>query len=188
MKIKLLLTGLMFALLLFGTSNVIGAGDHHHDEDTEACEVPNEFLTVTGYTSPDGHFFDKEEYHVNKGVCLGITFENQSPLEHDMNIDEVQGDNGIEAVHIHLMSDQAGPKMDGKDSFNVTIPDFDTEFDIFCTVPGHQDAGMQAKLIVGAGAPDEENKLPGFGFIFSISSILLLLSIRKMSKRSKIID
>ncbi len=182
MKIKLLLSGLLFALLLFGTSNVIGAGEHHHEADTEPCDTPTEFLTVVGYTSPEGHFFDKEEYHVSKGVCLGITFENQSPLEHDMNIDEVQGDNGIEQIHIHLMSNKAGPKMNGIDSLNVTTPNVDTEFDIYCTVPGHQDAGMHAKLIIGAGSPDED-KLPGFGFIFSISSILLLLSIRRMSKR-----
>ena len=184
MRIKLLLSGLLFALLLFGTSNVIGSGDHHHEpDDSEVCDNPTQSLKVVGYTSPDGHFFDKKEYHVAKGVCLGITFENQSPLEHDMNIDEVQGENGIEQIHIHLMSNQAGPNLDGIDSLNVTMPNVDTEFDIYCTIPGHQDAGMQAKLIVGAGTPDENNKLPGYGFIFSISSILLLMSIRKINRR-----
>lgn len=189
MKFKFLTFIIMISLLLISSSNYVIAGDHddeHEHEGTsehtssEQCETATTSITVIGGANEEIKF-DKSEYKVAKNTCVEVTFQNISvDIDHDMNIDEVSGESGIAVTHLHQANKFDGPNGDGTITLNIQTPDADTEFDMYCSVAGHRAAGMESKLIVGEGNPDDSS-LPAFeifGALFSLSFIVLLMKRR----------
>ena len=164
-------------------AQILANEEHAHEgvsihTSSEQCDGPTDKLLVVGDSNIK---FDQQIYKVPKATCIEVTFKNTAEdIDHDMNIDEVTGDKGIKITHLHQANNTDGPNGDGTITLNILTPDADTEFEIYCSVPGHREAGMVSTLVVGEGNPDEKG-LPAFelfGALFSISFIVLILKRR----------
>ncbi len=169
----------LITLLMFFANSALASEGHDDDQDDDMgdhmvadhCTTPTEEITITGGAN-GGVTYDKTEYHVPKNTCVEVIFVNLSPIEHDVSIDEVHGT--FEAVHLHLSNNTDGHDGDGIKSMHVQTPNEDTEFEIYCTIAGHKEAGMVATLIVGEGLP---GFLPGFEFLglfFGMSAMVII--------------
>lgn len=181
MKAKIITVFLLMLLMFYGYSALAEEGHEEEAGDHEAldhCDNPTTEVTITG-GSGDQIIYDKNEYKVPKATCVELIFINLSPTEHDVSIDEHHGE--FEEVHIHLANNTDGHDADGVKSMHILTPDEDTEFNIYCSVVGHQAAGMEAVLIVGEGNPEDESFLPGFEFLglFLAMSSLVMIYKRK---------
>ena len=177
----------LLMLMMFYTNNSLASEGHDDDSMDESmddhsavdqCSTPTVEVTITGGENQD-LVYDKTEYNVAKNTCVKILFVNVALIEHDVSIDAVEG--SLEKVHIHLANNKDGDEADGIKSLHILTPDFDTEFDIYCSVAGHKSAGMVAKLIVGQGN-SENNSLPGFGLFASLFAISTLIATFRLKK------
>lgn len=82
-------------------------------------------------------YFDPEEVSADAGSDLTINFDNAGNQLHDFTIDDFDG----ERVHVEVASGE-------EDSVTLTMPDEAGEFEFYCTIPGHRDAGMHGFLTV----------------------------------------
>ena len=169
----------LMLLMLYANSTLAseGHGDENEHEAVDHCETPTEEITINGGTG-GAIVYDKNEYHVPKNACIELIFVNEAIIPHDLSIDEIHDE--LEKVHIHLENNTDGHDSDGKMSMHILTPDQDTEYEIYCSVEGHKEAGMIATLIVGEGLPDDEGFLPGFEFIsFIFATIAMSVIIKK---------
>jgi uncharacterized cupredoxin-like copper-binding protein len=120
--------------------HVVISDDEHEDEHTEAAEHPHGEAVVDPnapvvhvYASEFGYETDSLEAHA--GEPFTIMLHNAGALEHDIVIEGFENDGGI-----HLT-----PGEDGKATFTVSEHG---EYKVYCTVPGHRDAGMESILTV----------------------------------------
>ncbi|MCE7734388.1 MAG: hypothetical protein GPJ54_05880 [Candidatus Heimdallarchaeota archaeon] len=181
MKAKIFTVFLLMLMMFYGN---IAFAEEGHDEtvgDHEAvnqCTTPTTEITITGGEG-DQIIYDNNEYKVPKDTCVELIFVNVGTIEHDVSIDEVH--DSLEEVHIHLANNTDGHDLDGVKSMHIQTPAEDTEFDIYCSVVGHRQAGMIATLIVGEGNSEDESFLPGFGFLglFLAMSSLVMIYKRK---------
>src|SRR6266581_1087225 len=82
--------------------------------------------------------FDQKEIRVLAGQPLEITLDNRGVLEHDFTIQNPS-----------FQVKAAG----GQTAKGTFTPTRERTYDFFCSIPGHREAGMVGKLIVGpAGA------------------------------------
>ena len=150
-------------------------GDEHEHEDADPLvdgdehdangeEEPNAYLEVAPkdvlYLVKMTNFaFTPEVLEVNAGEVLEIAIQNVETILHDFTIDRIDAD-----VHVsylggtgqHLHTD---PEIEADVHFALTEPgtgvvhlkiDEPGEYVIYCSVPGHREAGMVGTLIVGA--------------------------------------
>ncbi|MHA2099973.1 MAG: hypothetical protein ACW99A_14945 [Candidatus Kariarchaeaceae archaeon] len=182
MKIKFFTLFLLMLLIFYANTTLASEGheDEHGDEHEVAdhCVTPTEEITITvGENS--GLAYDKNEYKVSKNTCVEVTFVNAAIIEHDVSIDEVHEE--FETAHIHLANNTDGHDGDGHKTLHIQTPDKDTEYEIYCSVPGHKTGGMVAKLIVGEGNPDDDS-LPGFGLFTAFAVFITLVILQKRQK------
>ncbi len=120
--------------------HAVVSDEEHEDEHSEAADHPHGVATVDPeapvihvYASEFG--YEAESLEVQAGEAFTIMLHNTGLLEHDIVIEGFEDDGGI-----HLV-----PGEDGKASF--TLP-MQGEYKVYCTVPGHRDAGMESVLTV----------------------------------------
>jgi manganese oxidase len=80
--------------------------------------------------------FDTKELKIDGPGELTVKLENQGVIEHDFSIEGVKG------------KAYAGPKKTGEATLNLGKAG---TYTYFCSIPGHKEAGMQGKLVVGEG-------------------------------------
>jgi nitrite reductase (NO-forming) len=80
--------------------------------------------------------FDQPTLRVQPGQQVHLTLENKGVIEHNLHID---GSNDS-------LDAKPGQVVNG--DFTFSTPG---TYDFFCSIPGHKDAGMKGKLIVGDG-------------------------------------
>lgn len=175
MKLKLLTVILLLGLLFYGTTAIANedhveeAGEH---EAMDHCDTPTTEITIEG-GKDNAIAYGEKEYQVPLDTCVEVIFANLAIDEHDISIDEVHDVMG--EVHIHLENNTDGHDADGVKSMNIQTPNEDTEFEIYCSVSGHKNAGMVAILVVGSG----NALLPGFGFYSLFVGLTALVIISK---------
>ena len=81
--------------------------------------------------------FDQKEIRAAVGQPVEITLENKGVLEHDFVLDEPQ---------FRVLA--AG----GQTAKGTFTPTKEGTYEFYCSIPGHKQAGMVGKLIVGSGA------------------------------------
>jgi len=93
--------------------------------------------------------FEPAEVTVKKGEPVTFVFENKGYQEHDFTVDGMQvdiqspghtGENPDHAVYLH-----ASP---GQRDQATLVPMQEGEFEFYCSVPGHREAGMSGRLVV----------------------------------------
>ncbi len=84
--------------------------------------------------------FEPGAFEVPAGARVVVTLENKGLLEHNV---EIQGPGGHLAV-------AAGPGKTQRTEYTFDQPG---RYELFCSVPGHKEAGMRAEVVVGGGGP-----------------------------------
>ena len=109
--------------------------------------------------------YDTVEIEATVGQPVRLTLENQGVLEHDFNIVELPlsgevtmtesagGMAGHDMGHHDMGHMESEPEVHvaasaGGESTVVFIPDAPGEYEFYCAVAGHREAGMVGKLIV----------------------------------------
>lgn len=187
MKTKLSTLFLLMLLALFANNALANEGHDDDDgmvgmdgmDDHEAanhCTTPTEEIEIIGGEN-NQLTFDQSEYYVPRNTCVEVIFVNVAIIEHDVSIDEVH--DTFEEVHLHLASNTDGEDGLGVISMHIQTPDVDTEYDIYCSVLGHEAGGMKATLIVGEGISDDSSSLPAFGLLTSIFAMSAVFAVYK---------
>jgi uncharacterized cupredoxin-like copper-binding protein len=98
--------------------------------------------------------FVPDEMTIPAGQVVTITLRNDDTIEHDLQVDDLRiermdgGD--MAGDHEGAGEDVLAVHTSAGESASLT---FRTEqkgtFDLYCTIPGHKDAGMVGKLTVG---------------------------------------
>ncbi|MCL4867551.1 MAG: multicopper oxidase domain-containing protein [Anaerolineae bacterium] len=106
--------------------------------------------------------YDKKTLEVTAGQPLKIIFRNDGFLEHDFSIMKIahsgtvmthedHGMGGHDMGHMHEQPDvHVAAAMNGGSSTLEFTPSEPGEYEYYCTVAGHKEAGMVGKLIVTA--------------------------------------
>lgn len=115
-------------MLVAFLSAPVFASEHVVDLTDETAEVKEVVVTSRGRA------YDVEEIRVNLGDTVRVTYINGGG-RHDWVIDEFEGArtaiiSGGSRETIEFVADQAG------------------EFEFYCSVPGHRQAGMFGRFIV----------------------------------------
>ena len=121
------LTLMSVALVAVLALAACGSGDD--DDDSGNTE-----LTGTPVSMKDSMRFDPDTLTVKAGEEVQIALSNDGAIKHNMSIDDADVDQDL----------------DGGDSKTVTFtaPASPGEYKIYCNIPGHEAAGMEATLIV----------------------------------------
>ncbi|MFW9929960.1 MAG: plastocyanin/azurin family copper-binding protein, partial [Candidatus Thorarchaeota archaeon] len=148
------------------------------------CANPTEVIGIEAGTQaePDKVAFNTTELHASKNTCVQLRYKNWSSTTiHDFVIEEHE-DSGFEGMDFDVDNNTVefgyGP---GWNAYNFTTPNKDVTLTFFCEQPGHQDLGMEGKLIVGEGSPASS---PGFELpIFLASFVVVATVITTIRKR-----
>jgi uncharacterized cupredoxin-like copper-binding protein len=121
-----------------------------------ACGNDDTLDTVTdvSITATDGLRFEPDEFAVPAGEEVTVTFTAESSVEHDLRIEGVgmaatAGDEGhgdehaMEDDDLHVAHADAGETV----TATFTVDEAGT-YQVYCSVPGHRGAGMEATLTV----------------------------------------
>jgi len=104
--------------------------------------------------------FDKTQVEVVAGRPVRLTLHNEGALEHDFSImhirmseepvaaDAASEDHMMEMEHMDEDPELHTAAMPGLDSLLEFTPAEAGEYEFFCAVPGHKEAGMKGTLIV----------------------------------------
>ena len=160
--------------------------DHHgHDALTESqCHNPTEHLVIPAVHQIDGKLsFGEDVQTVSKGACVMVHFINPYGILHDLTIDADESIN-FEGIHVALKNSTAGLNETNQQIVNIQMPDDDVTLKFYCSVEGHEEAGMIGQLIVGEGSP--EASAPGFEFLplilGLITSVIIGIIVRNKRK------
>ena len=135
-------------------------GEEHTDADADGEAnayleaAPKEALTLIEMTS---FAYTPSVIEVGAGEVLEIAIQNADPALHDFTIDKIDAD-----VHISYLGgtgqhQHQEPERDADVHFALTEPasgvvhlkvDEPGEYEFYCSVPGHREAGMEGTLIV----------------------------------------
>lgn len=155
-----------FVVLIMACSG--GATGHVDDDPNAYLEVaPKDALYLVEMSN---FAFEPSVLEVKTNEVLEIVIQNVTPMLHDFTIDRIDAD-----VHISYLGGT------GQHAHNESQSDADIHFAltepgsgvvhikihepgsyiIYCTVPGHREAGMEGLLIVTAGdEPDDDDEEP----------------------------
>lgn len=125
LALTVLTTG-MLALLAAGCT----ASPSQQAAKGTASGASNEIRLVTSEWK-----FDPGTVQVASGRSITLVLDNKGALEHDIQV------NGID-LHLHAQARQTAQQ-------TVTF-DKPGTYEFVCTLPGHQEAGMKGKLVVGS--------------------------------------
>ncbi len=170
MKLKFILIGvLLFSVLLLSNSAVV-AQDDHHEDDTEQCTDPTQTVEIVADPDADGSLnYDKTEIILDKNACVKIIFKNKAVITaHDFTTDAV-ADDGFEGIHVHMENNTDGHEGTDTKEFHLKTPDLDVTYKFYCSVTGHEEAGMYGDMIIGEGS-----SLPGFTLSFALIPLFFL--------------
>lgn len=179
MKNKIVTYILIIAFLISMASvSLVIAQDHHdHDEiTTSQCDTPTEHIVSPSVHEPDGKLsFGGDKQVVTKGACVMVHFINPHDTLHDLTIDE-DASISFEGVHLSLKNSTDGLNGTNQNIVNIQMPDADVTLKFYCSVSGHETAGMVGKIVVGEGSP--EAAASGFEFfplilVFIVSIVLV---------------
>jgi len=103
--------------------------------------------------------YDKDRLEVMVGQPLKITLKNDGLLEHDFSIMEIPHTGEVHAEEMHEDSEHDMSNMEMDPEVHVASPPEGSlsveftpseagEYDYFCTVEGHKEAGMAGTLMV----------------------------------------
>ena len=157
---RLAVAGMIALAVIFGFAFAACGGDANppeadHDEPNAYLEAaPKDTLYLVEMTS---FAFTPDVLEVKAGDVLEIAIQNAEPLLHDFTIDKIDADVHVSYLggtgqHVHT-----GPEKDADVHFALSEPGSGIvhmkihepgEYVIYCTVPGHREAGMVATLIV----------------------------------------
>ncbi|MCH7719045.1 MAG: cupredoxin domain-containing protein [Chloroflexi bacterium] len=147
------------------------ADEHEADEENEATEheaeaEPNAYLEIAPkdalyLVEMTSFAFTPDVLEVNAGEVLEIAIQNVEPVLHDFTIDKIDAD-----VHISYLGGTGEHAHDGEMDMEAEMADLHfalTEpgsgvvhikvhepgvYVIYCSVPGHREAGMVGTLII----------------------------------------
>ena len=92
-------------------------------------------LSVIHISAPaSGLRYDQKTFHAHAGR-IKIVFLNRSALKHNVNVESGEHELGKSATIVHATT-----------TFVVTLKA--GKYNFYCSVPGHEDAGMHGTLIV----------------------------------------
>lgn len=77
--------------------------------------------------------FDPSDVSIPADTAVEITVDNQGIIEHDWTVDELD-------VEIYA---------DAGDTATVTVTAAAGTYDVYCSIPGHRELGMEGSLTVG---------------------------------------
>ncbi len=97
------------------------------DDDASSCTPVVDEFTVR---AQDDLKFDAESYDADAG-CIEVTYENTGSVAHTL-----------------LIKEQSGFKLSMGDMDTGTIDLADGTYVLYCDIPGHEAAGMEADLVV----------------------------------------
>lgn len=146
---------LMLAALVLPVLLIACNGDD--DADTGNGTVPDATTPVTGNgaTEVDVEMVDidysVDQLQATAGEALTINFSNTGALEHDFAI-ESEGFSNTSASGGEDLSGQDYPirylLQPGEEGSFTFTPSEAGEYDFFCSIPGHREAGMAGTLTV----------------------------------------
>ena len=139
MKKKLLVALAVTAIAPFG---LVACGDDDDDSssDTTSAETTEETSTsedtgggstVSISAAEDGSLAYNEDSVEAEAGSVTIEFDNPSSTSHDVQVDDLGGTDVIT-----------------EDTTSATLELEAGEYTFYCSVPGHQDAGMEGTLTV----------------------------------------
>lgn len=114
------------SLAVMGIVTSCGGGGHGHENSA----VPNNARTIS--VTADGFKFSPDRMTAQVGEALSIELTSVD-IAHDLNVDAFDG-------HVYA---EAGQTAEG--GFTATSAG---EFDFYCSIPGHREAGMEGTLVV----------------------------------------
>ena len=132
-----------------------GAADQDEVANAYLEAAPKDSLALVAMTN---FAFTPDTLEVNAGEVLEITIQNVEAAVHDFTIDKIDADVHVSYLggtgeHAHGMSET-----DADVHFALTEPGSGVvhlkihepgEYVFYCSVPGHEEAGMVGKIIVG---------------------------------------
>lgn len=180
MKLKFILIGaLLFSVLLLSNSAVV-AQDEHHEEGEEQCSNPTQTVEIVADPDADGSLkYDKTEINLDRNACVKIIFKNKAVVTaHDFTTDAVT-DDGFEGIHVHMENNTDGHEGSDTKEFHLQTPDLDVTYKFYCSVLGHEEAGMVGDMIIGEGS-----SLPGFTLSFALIPLLFLALVPIIRRKS----
>ena len=104
--------------------------------------------------------YDTERVEVKAGRPVALTLRNDGALEHDFSVmhipaeitaAEEEEDDGHDMGHMDEMPELHVSAMPGKSNSVSFTPTEAGEYHFFCTVEGHEAAGMSGTLVVTSG-------------------------------------
>ena len=128
----------MIAMLVF-----VACGDDDDSDDTDTGDTSSTTTTGTTASGDDVEVtvvkmsemkFDPDAITVGAGEEVTIDLQNDGSVEHNFSINDADVDHSLGAGE--------------SDEFTFTAPTEPGEYNIHCNVPGHEQAGMVATLIV----------------------------------------
>jgi uncharacterized cupredoxin-like copper-binding protein len=100
--------------------------------------------------------FNKQEIRLKVGVPVELVLVNKDTMIHDLSVDEIPVYMGLEAAEDdHDHGDRKEPDLHvsaqpGQKGTVIFAPIEEGTYTYYCTVPGHEMAGMTGTLIVSA--------------------------------------
>ncbi len=144
--------GMLLLLLLVGC----GSGSSGNDAKAHNDGHP-EFVQVTlGVVETSRLGFSQDRIEVPVSHKVTLTLENNGGLEHDLKVAGIPADvEKAESAHEgaaggHGEAEVAVHTLPGAKASVVFTPTHPGTYEVYCTLPGHKEAGMVGKLIVTA--------------------------------------
>lgn len=123
----------LVALKIGGTATVSGSSATPAAEASPATSTSGDSAVNTFDVSTVDIAFDPKELTIPAGTDVTIKVTNKGLLQHDFSMDDPKA---------------ASKLLNGGESDSVTINLKSGEYQYYCSVPGHKEAGMVGKLIV----------------------------------------
>jgi uncharacterized cupredoxin-like copper-binding protein len=134
-RLLALLSIVMVVMLVLGAC---GDDDDDDDDDsgaaTPAATGGGGEGGGTAVAMRDTMEFDPSSLTVTAGEEVSVDLTNEGAIEHNFSVDDADVDQTLNGGE--------------SESFTFTAPSDPGEYEIYCNVPGHREAGMVATLIV----------------------------------------